>query len=45
VLVRRYLLEHSSSEIAADLDLPASTVRVRLHRAVARFHEHHQLEG
>ncbi len=41
LLVRRYLFEHSSAQIAADLQLPASTVRVRLHRALERFREHH----
>jgi RNA polymerase sigma factor (sigma-70 family) len=42
LLVRRYLLEHSSAQIAAELQLSASTVRVRLHRALERFREHHQ---
>lgn len=40
LLVRRYLLEQSSTEIAGALSLPASTVRVRLHRAVKRLREH-----
>jgi RNA polymerase sigma-70 factor (ECF subfamily) len=39
LLVRRYVLDQNSSEIAEELALPAATVRVRLHRAVKRIHE------
>jgi RNA polymerase sigma-70 factor (ECF subfamily) len=34
LLIRRYVLEESSTEIARDLDLSPATVRVRLHRAI-----------
>lgn len=37
LLVRRYVLEQSSREIAAQIGMPAATVRVRLHRAVKRI--------
>jgi RNA polymerase sigma-70 factor (ECF subfamily) len=43
LLVRRYVLEQTSSEIAADLAVPPATVRVRLHRAVKRLQEHDDL--
>jgi RNA polymerase sigma-70 factor, ECF subfamily len=33
LLVRRYVLDQPSSQISAELSLPASTVRVRVHRA------------
>jgi RNA polymerase sigma-70 factor (ECF subfamily) len=39
LLLRRYLLDQSSTQIAADLAVPAATVRVRLHRAVKRLRE------
>jgi RNA polymerase sigma-70 factor (ECF subfamily) len=34
LLLRRYVLEQSSTEIAHDLALSPATVRVRLHRAI-----------
>lgn len=39
LLMRRYVLDQSSAQIALDLALPAATVRVRLHRAVKRLRE------
>jgi DNA-directed RNA polymerase specialized sigma24 family protein len=45
LLARRYLLDQSAAQIAAELEMPASTVRVRLHRAVARFREYHGTDG
>jgi RNA polymerase sigma factor (sigma-70 family) len=39
LLVRRYVLEQTSSQISAELSLPASTVRVRVHRASKRIRE------
>jgi RNA polymerase sigma factor (sigma-70 family) len=43
LLMRRYVLEQSSPEIAAELDLAPATVRVRLHRAIERLREHDAL--
>ncbi|HWE14941.1 MAG TPA: sigma-70 family RNA polymerase sigma factor [Solirubrobacteraceae bacterium] len=39
LLLRRYLLDQSSVEIAAALAIPPATVRVRLHRAVKRLRQ------
>jgi RNA polymerase sigma-70 factor (ECF subfamily) len=39
LLVRRYVFDQSSAQIAAELALPAATVRVRLHRASKRLRE------
>lgn len=39
LLVRRYVFDQSSAQIAAELALPAATVRVRLHRATKRLRE------
>ena len=39
LVVRRYLLDQSSSQIAAALAIPAATVRVRLHRALKRLQQ------
>jgi RNA polymerase sigma-70 factor (ECF subfamily) len=39
LLVRRYVLDQTSFEIADALAMPAATVRVRLHRAVKRLRE------
>ncbi len=36
LLVRRYVLEQTSSEIARELGMPAATVRVNLHRLTKR---------
>lgn len=36
LLIRRYVLEQTSSEIARELDMPAATVRVHLHRLTKR---------
>lgn len=40
LLLRRYVLEQSSRQIASELAMPPATVRVRLHRAVKRLLEH-----
>jgi RNA polymerase sigma-70 factor (ECF subfamily) len=45
LLVRRYLLDQTSTEIAQELALPAATVRVRLHRAAKRLREETANEG
>jgi RNA polymerase sigma-70 factor, ECF subfamily len=39
LLVRRYVLQQTSFEIAQDLAVPPATVRVRLHRATKRLRE------
>lgn len=39
LLMRRYVLEQSSGEIADALSMPAATVRVRLHRASKRLRD------
>jgi RNA polymerase sigma-70 factor, ECF subfamily len=39
LLMRRYVLDQTSSQIAEALELPAATVRVRLHRASKRIRE------
>jgi RNA polymerase sigma-70 factor (ECF subfamily) len=39
ILLRRYVLDQTSSQIGQDLGLPAVTVRVQLHRATKRIHE------
>lgn len=39
LIVRRYVLEQSSAQIATQLAIPAATVRVRLHRALKRLRE------
>jgi DNA-directed RNA polymerase specialized sigma24 family protein len=36
-LLRRFALEETSNEIAFELGMPAATVRVRLHRALAKL--------
>jgi RNA polymerase sigma-70 factor, ECF subfamily len=41
LLIRRYLLEQTSGEIAAELGIPAATVRVQLHRATKRVRAQH----
>jgi RNA polymerase sigma-70 factor, ECF subfamily len=40
LLLRRYVLEQTSAEIAAAHAMAPATVRVRLHRAIQRLHEH-----
>jgi RNA polymerase sigma-70 factor (ECF subfamily) len=39
LLLRRYVLDQSSREIAADLAIAPATVRVRLHRAIKAVRE------
>jgi RNA polymerase sigma-70 factor (ECF subfamily) len=39
LLLRRYVLEQTSSEIGQDLGIPSATVRVNLHRASKRIRE------
>lgn len=44
LLVRRHVFDQTSTEIAADLGIPATTVRVRLHRATQRVRQRVALE-
>ena len=39
LLIRRYVLDQTSAEIADELAIPAATVRVRLHRAAKRLRD------
>jgi RNA polymerase sigma-70 factor, ECF subfamily len=45
LLLRRYVLDQSSAQIAAELALPPATVRVRIHRAAKRLREFERLWG
>jgi RNA polymerase sigma-70 factor (ECF subfamily) len=43
LLVRRYVFDQTSAQLGSELEMPAATVRVRLHRARSRIRE--QLEA
>jgi RNA polymerase sigma factor (sigma-70 family) len=45
LLVRRYVLDQTSTRIAEDLALPAATVRVQLHRAIKRVQTQSRLRA
>jgi RNA polymerase sigma-70 factor (ECF subfamily) len=42
IILRRYGLNQSSSEIAGEMEMPASTVRVKLHRALSQMRKSYE---